>query len=340
MGVKSTLDNDTINLLNSFCQNIYCTGNGSIYVDFNDYFLTYDKNLYNLGASYPAEWKYFDIYVDQSYTGLSDGTSDKPFKNLIEAIAYSSTLKNLNINIVCNEEYESDEKLYIVNNNQLKITNVSINSLYCNKSNLVLENVTFTNNTTGENSLYALNSKLTLNNIEISETKTSDNVFNARGITLVSCEVDINNLKIQNHSLGIIINHNSKVFINNYICNLCSYALAVDENSILMIKTLTGSFTNREYKYDTTYDYVSHNNEYFPLTGAVNLNNIEAYNWYMPLKYFCSNTSITNLPEEAYGWLTCYFQSANTQVQTFLSNSGKFFTRRKTGGTWQAWAEK
>ena len=340
LSIKSTLDNDTLALLNSFCQNIYCTGNGAVYVHFNKYFLTYDKNSYNIGASYPAEWKYFDIYVDNTYTGISDGTSNKPFKNLIEAIAYVNTLRNINVNIICNNGYVSDERLKIVNNNSLKITNVSINSIYCNNAVITLDNVTFTNNTKGELSLYALNSKLNLTNITINQTKQDSNIFNARGITIVNSEITMNNITIENHSLGMAINNNSKVFINNFTCNNTNTAVAIDDNSLVTIKSITGSYTNMYYKYLNNIDYISMNDYYQPIKNITDLNQLEAYYWLTPVKYFIDNTSLSNLPEQAYGWLTSYYQSANTQVQTFLSNSGRFYTRRKAGGTWQSWSEK
>ena len=54
-------------------------------------------------------------------------------------------------------------------------------------------------------------------------------------------------------------------------------------------------------------------------------------------KYYIRATNLTNQPASAYGWLTSYYQSYNTQVQLFIANSGKIYIRRKSGGNWRGW---
>lgn len=192
-----------------------------------------------------------DLYVDSSYTGVSDGTSAKPFKNLLAALGMARSFRGIEVMIHIQSSYVSEEEIRIIHcpTHITIVGNLTIKNLTISNSEWIYFNGTLTVTDTIDATVavdaasFARFDTLVING----DTTASSN--DGRGLRTASSNVRIGTLDISNHKMAFGVYRTSRVQIDTITGSNNTYGYIVTEGATLAVGTWAASFaTTREYK--------------------------------------------------------------------------------------------
>lgn len=214
---KQTAQSQVLALLNSMNTKVACCGKESVYVYFNESEIKF-LNDYEVSSQYNGTE--VDVYVDDSYTGISTGSADKPFRTLKEAIGFCKTVKNISTRILFKSEYNSEESLVISDfSGKLCIGDSSSNSIESTIKSLRIENSTvqlYNLNISGaiSGALTTRNSVVLAANVKITGDLSSAEDYSGRGLLCYTSRFHGINITISNKRIAIFATENSTVAIS------------------------------------------------------------------------------------------------------------------------------
>ena len=323
-----------IAILNALGCDCYVLGDGEINISLNEG-ININSNSQKVQAKGESSEYLIELYVDNTFGGeYCNGTKTNPFTNLSSALAYAENLKNVRIDIYCNAGYSSNEELSIHDFRGLSIYNCSVNSMEITYSEIGLKNVTLTG--TKDRALLINLSKVLINNVTVNGNNLSES-HTGRGVGIYDSIVKVIDLSISNKKIALGLLDNSKVTIETLTGSNNNYLFSVSNNANYVCLTNSATYTTAETLVLSQNFNNAAGQTVYETRNSGNLNNLEAFASNIPRKVYISSTNLTNQPVAANGWLTSYYQSANTQVQIFIANSGNIYCRNKYAGTWQTW---
>lgn len=188
-----------------------------------------------------------DIYVNSNVNVTGNGTQEKPFKYISEALRFGMVIGTSVRIILSDGTY--DEKIYLTNiPNKLIIvgnsndkTLVKIKELHIfNSSCVLLQYLSF--NEAINNVIYIQNSNVTIDNCLIDGDLSEETVLNGRGIGCYNSNVNITNTEISNKTIAISSFDNSNVSVASLTGTNNNYLYGPYYNSIIK-----SNFTNASY---------------------------------------------------------------------------------------------
>ena len=210
---------------------MYSTGNGTIHAAFNEYGYHLTPNSESLSGGART----ISLYIDASHTGDSDGSVNKPFPTLREALAASKKYKGINIDIKPVSTYTDAEELIFRNTgNQITLKDLETGNIVCypgtvlNLSNVALSKADDALLATGAN----INGSLTIKNA------------GARGAVFYNTKAVFDSLTINDKTTGFAAINNSDIFVTTYNGSGVTYGVSSANGSRVSIATNNMSATN------------------------------------------------------------------------------------------------
>ncbi len=345
----------SILLKNSLGSKVYSTKDGTIELYFNkDNYAITDAMPVSSNPRTENPDQTCCLYVDSTYSGKSDGTSNKPFRTLERAIAYSRLFKNVTVTIYIIGEYISQESLCIISQpNPLRI----IGSFTCNDISILKSNFycngTITITSTQNYPFNVNGSTISLNEVIINgDTTSQETATNGIGARFSQSIVNIETLNISNRSLGFVVYNASTARMHEIKGTNNTYGYFVPGSSLLFVGIWNNDFaTSREY---SGYSNANEKSEFvqFSSSAVQRLSRGDDLNDYViPGKYISQNGDITgtlnNRPTGINYAFTLEVKTLNTYNNTMQTIISSNLAHTSTGiyvrvydhahNTWSAW---
>lgn len=289
---KVNVTSETLSLLNGLGTKIAITGKEVVEFYMNEQGHSF-SHKYSIGGCFKDVANYTYIYVDNNYTGLSDGTYHHPFRSIREALAEISKINSLNIQIIAkNDSFESDEHIRIANlNGTLKLDNITIRGLDVRNSHIILGNVTVTG--THNRAVMIESSTVEFNNLTVNgDCRNAETEYVGRGVTIYKSKFNGTNLNISNKRIALAVYNVSDVYVenlngsNNEYGLICGAGSRIINNKVTMeyvtafkdlqkTSYIQGALTNDLTAYliegDDLNNFKTINTRYVSKTGAITL---------------------------------------------------------------------
>ena len=329
LSVTNPTDNYGSRYLQEMGSEIYCAGYNEIEFRFNETVVEPISNYVNIGAGYNWGSEYFKIYCDNTFTGKADGSKNRPFKTLNLALGYVAKLNNAMVEIECNNKTYTEDVNIVNLSSVIKLSNMTANRIKILNSNVYLNNCEFTSVT--DIHVRAENSFLQIDNCSFV------NALNLRCIALYNTIMKASTLTISNKQICLYLS-NSFANITTLNGTNNDYLSNTMDNSKLTIQTNNCSYTkiNQSGQVNQVIDEASN---LMVINDQVNIDNLTPSVTQKYYKYYITNSASSNLPESINGFLTSYYISDNTKVQTYLCANTHMYVRNSQGGVWQSWKQ-
>lgn len=208
--------------------------------------------LFELYAKFNRSSSVTNIYVDKTYTGFSDGTSDKPFKTLAPAIAFAQIQRGTQTKINIVGTYNSTDDLRIMHTlGKIEIAgNATVSNLTIFDAKVVFDG-SITAVSTAVAPVDISNSDVSFNELTINGEATGGTVGEGRGLRISNFStVQCTTLTISNRSLAYVVYNESKLFVTTLAGSGNTYAYVANGSSIVEIGTADQATfaTNAEYR--------------------------------------------------------------------------------------------
>lgn len=244
---------NTIKILHDIGTKIYATQRNENYIKFisdGSSVSCSNGKEYVTGVDIADINLYVDINADK--TIIQDGTQEKPFSELMQAVVYAlnypSSLVNINLadGLYCKSHESSNthknylilknckDKLIRIYGNNEDRTAVKINCAYLIGANVEFNNLTIYNDYASRPAINSINSDFILNNVLI--TSSNGEVSNNKGVVIRNnSKARLNNVKVEKSSTGIEI-LSSDVVINEIEYNLNTNNITTSIDSKIFYK--------------------------------------------------------------------------------------------------------
>ena len=253
-GIKKNIMGESMMIQRGMGAKIYCTGKETVIYSFNEH-SHHIRAKYDIGVVFKDVSAYTNIYLDENYVGVSDGSYYKPFRTLREALGEAYKLAPLNILFVPKSgSFSSNEHVRIANYpSTIKLDNITMRALHVRNANLIIGTL----NITGGDSraLMIESSNVEFNTITVDgNSLDADTVSNGRGVTIYKSKFYGTNLNISNKKLGLSALNLSDVFVMNLGGENNEYAVTCSGGSKLRTNKCTMTYTEKFVNLDSTSD--------------------------------------------------------------------------------------
>ena len=228
---------------------IYATMGEAVVLYFNDKFYSINggERIYSHVNRSSSR---IDIYVDSSYTGDSDGTSARPFKNLLAALGMAQSMRGVTVQVNVQSTYESTEEVRLIHcSSFIRIYgDITIKNLSILDSNVHFYGVvTVTDVINGTVDIDA--SPFVRFDSLVIDGDTTASSDDGRGLRVADSHVRIGTLSISNRKMAFGVYRASQVQIDAITGSNNTYGYIVTEGSMLAVGSWADNFaTTREYK--------------------------------------------------------------------------------------------
>ena len=351
----STINCESTCLLNAMGTEIGCTGKGAIEFYFNESGNEFVNN-FKVGGCVKDTGKYVYIYLDSSYTGISDGTYHKPFRSVREALAEANKLKLVNVFITPKSgTFSSEEHLRIINfDGTIKLDKISVRGFDIRNSYVILDNFTVTG--THNRAIVIESSIIEFTNLTVNgDCKNANTAYDGRGVTIYKSKVNGTNLTISNKRIALCCYNNSDVYIENLKGANNEYALICVTGSKLINNNATIEY---DYRFkdiqDTSYIGGKISNDFTDyLAMGDDLNNLKTAGTRYVSKTGDITQSLLNIPnnlgyafvieikkQTEDGSILQELRSRHfTNVNGTTNKTGIFYRTYNNADGWSAWYE-
>lgn len=258
---KQTKTNPTTSFLTNMDCNVYCCGNGAIEFLYNEWEVILFSNSEAINTSNKTSVYRYSIYIDENYTGISNGSRTRPFRTIEEAIGYAMSKRGSAMMKIIG----ATETKAIVPNS-IVISTLSFPIAFENiefqetveisrNSYIHFVNCLFQKELSGSyNGKVILNTVTCNHRIHLSHTSsvlidTLNITFNSdRAIWLVGCECNATNIIINGDTTGQTSNYGRGVAVyigtykfNNLTINDKKVGVWASEAAHIYINNITGN---------------------------------------------------------------------------------------------------
>lgn len=221
------------NVIPSYGGKMYSTGNGPIYAVFGEDGYYLEPNSENLSG---GTTRSVTLYIDASYEGISNGSINKPYPTILQAVAAARKYHGLNVNIEPVNSYTSDEDLLIRDAyNMLAFKNITVNSITMYPGSII----TFGNNVilTKDDDALSCNGAIISGDVTIPTP-------GARGAVFRNTRVNMGTVTISNKTTSFAALDNSDVFIDTLEGDNNTYGVSSTSGSAITVNTNNQNSTN------------------------------------------------------------------------------------------------
>lgn len=309
---------------------IYATMGEAVVLYFNDKFYSINggERIYTHVNRSSSK---IDIYVDSSYTGVSDGTSARPFKNLLAALGMAQSMRGVTVQVNVQSTYESTEEVRLIHCSSfigiygdITIKNLNIIDSDVHFYGVVTVTDTINGTVAIDTSSFVQFDSLFING---DTTASSDD---GRGLRVADSRLRIGTLSISNRKMAFGAYRASQVQIDTITGSNNTYGYIVTEGSMLAVGSWADNFaTTREYK-DRYYATASKSpfvhfspNALEKIPSGADLNDYNVPGIYTSNNGTITN-SLTNTPSGisyAFNLKVEYLNGTNNLLQTITSGN-------------------
>lgn len=308
---------------------IYATMGEAVVLYFNDKFYSINggERIY---SHINRSSSRIDLYVDSSYAGASDGTSARPFKNLLAALGMAQSIRGIGVRINIQSSYTSEEeiRLFCCPTHITVVGNITIKNLTIVDSDIYFNGVVTVTDTI--DSCAAIEESNARFDELVIAGDTTEATNDGRGLRTVMSSIRITTLNISNRKTAFGIYRASRVQIDEIKGTANTYGYVVTEGSTLAVGKWNADFaTTREYK--ARYYAIASKSPFLhlspnaieKLTNGADLNDFNVPGVYMS-EAGAITLSLLNKPSGigyAFNLKVEYLNGTNNLLQTIVSGN-------------------